>query len=279
MSRSPLQLLDPPLRHGRNARRGGAIALRTPREIDAMRAAGAVVRRALTAAVEACVAGATTAEADAAASQVIEAAGAEPLFLHYPLYRAEQGFPCRTCVSVDDEVVHGIPGARRLVNGDLVTIDCGVRLDGWCADAATTVAVGAATASGRRLLDATRAALDGAIAMIRPGLRWSTIAAEIEAVAEASGLSVVREYVGHGIGRSLHEPPEVPNQVDAGRLAADFTLRRGMTLAIEPIFAAGSPDTVEADDGWTVRTADGAPACHFEETIAVGADGAIVLTR
>lgn len=270
-------LASPRLRTPR-APREAAIALRSAAQISAMRAAGRVVREALDAAADACTAGATTAEVDAAAAGVIAARGAEPLFLNYPLYLPGQGFPCCTCVSVDDEVVHGIPGPRQLRGGELVSIDCGVRLDGWCADAAVTVAVDAPTPIGALLLATTRAALDEAISMIRPGRRWSEIAARIESIAEESGLAIVREYVGHGIGRSLHEAPEVPNHHDVTRVASDFTLRPGMTLAIEPMFVAGAPDTVEQDDGWTVCTADGMSACHFEQSIAVTADGAEVLT-
>jgi methionyl aminopeptidase len=254
-----------------------------------MREAGHVVRAALDAAVACCVPGALTADVDRAATQVIAAAGAEALFLNYPTYVPGEGFPAATCVSVNEEIVHGVPGRRVLRAGDVVSIDCGARLHEWCADAAITVPVGEIAPDWVRLLAVTEAMLAEAIHAIRPGRRWSEIARGMQALAEGAGFGIVVEYVGHGIGRQLHEAPEVPcharddrrNGHGGGRLELserDFTLRPGMTLAIEPMLALGSPETIERPDGWTVATADGLPAAHFEQTIAVTADGADVLT-
>lgn len=250
-----------------------------------MRRAGALVRRALDEAAMACVAGATTAEVNGAVLRAIDAAALSarshdirPLFLGYGAEAHGAGFPAAACVSVNDEVVHGIPGPRRIRPGDIVKIDCGISIDGWCADAAVTVAVEPVPREWHALVSATRRALDDAIAMVRPGRRWSTIAARMQEIADEAGCAVVREYVGHGIGRRLHEAPEVPGFVDPDRMDRDFTLRPGMTLAIEPMLVLGCADTIEQSDGWTVVTADGHPSAHFEHTIAVTRDGADILT-
>ena len=267
------------------------MAIRSIVEIEAMRAAGRVVHAALEAAARTCAAGATTAMVDAAASAEIARGGARPIFLGYP---AESGlgagvlscFPAATCVSVNEELIHGIPGPGVLVEGDLVSIDCGASIDGWCADAAITVAVRGADAGGAAALDlrrqhlvrTTSALLEMAIAAIRPGRAWSGIAAELQRAADAAGLTVVTDYVGHGIGRHLHESPEVPCHAIDPLAGRDFTLRPGMTLAIEPMLTLGSGRTRTRSDGWTVVTADGLPAAHFEHTVAVISDGAEVLT-
>lgn len=250
-----------------------------------MRVAGALLRGAIDAAATVCVVGATTAEVNAAAERVIRDAAAggghsevRALFLGYGSDGGGAGFPAVACISINDEVVHGIPGRRRIKPGDLVKIDCGVSVDGWCADAAVTVPVEPVSSDRQALVATTRRVLDEAIALVQPGRRWSVIAARMQRIAEDSGLAAVREYVGHGIGRRLHEAPEVPGFVDADRMDRDFTLRPGMTLAIEPMLVMGSPDTVEQSDGWTVVTADGLPSAHFEHTVAVTRDGADVLT-
>ena len=248
-----------------------------------MRMAGRLVQRALEAARQACVPGATTAAVDAAAAAVIESGGGEPLFLHYPTYVPGEGFPARTCVSVNEEVVHGIPGRRRLAEGDLATVDCGVRLGDWCADAAITVPIGRVQVDWMHMLETANAILDEAIAMVRPGRRWSDIAARMERMAGDAGYGVVREYVGHGIGRRLHEPPQAPGFVTPEFLRdQDFTLRPGMVVAIEPMLtlngSKGHAETIELGDGWTVVTADGCPAVHMEHTVAVVRGGAEVLT-
>jgi len=244
-----------------------------------MRRSGRIVRRALDAAACACVPGSTTAEVDEAAVAVIEAAGAVGLFRNYPSYLEGEGFPGNVCVSVNDEVVHGIPGDRVLAGGDIVTIDCGVRCDGWCADAAVTVAVGTVRDDVRRLLEATAGVLALAVEMIRPGIRWSAVARAMQARAEAGGFGVVQDYVGHGIGRALHEQPQAPGFLSSDfERWHDFTLAEGMTLAVEPMLTLGSAATRTLGDGWTVVTADGMPSCHMEHTIAVLAGGSDVLT-
>jgi len=271
------------------------ITLRSSAEIDAMRRSGAVVRAALEAARRACVAGATTAEVNDAAHAEIDAAGADALFLDYPQSarstdrpkrdRATQGFPAATCVSVNEEVVHGVPGDRVLADGDLVTIDCGVRLDGWCADAAISVPVGEIAPGWRAMLRTAESLLDEAIRLALPGRRWSEIAKRLEEITVEAGLGIVEGYVGHGIGRQLHEAPEVACSVVGDRhIGRDFTLRPGMTLAVEPILALSpGPDgrttaTRVCDDGWTVVTSSGVPACHVEQTIAITRSETVILT-
>jgi len=280
MSYSPLpRPRTPAIRRAslRDARRDGVRALRIPlrtqTEIDAIRAAGRIAQQALAAAAAQCVTGATTSDLADAAAECIDRLGGEALFL-------TRGFPACACVSVNEEVVHGVPGSRRLLDGDLVTIDCGVRLDGWCADSAVTCGVGELSPVLADLLRTTRELLGLAIAESRPGRLWSEIAGAMESTASARGYRIVRDYVGHGIGRELHEPPEVPNHAApaGGGRQDDFTLRPGMTLAIEPIVVLGNAETIEAGDGWTVVTVDGSPACHFEHTVAIARDRADVLT-
>jgi methionyl aminopeptidase len=255
-----------------------------------MRAAGIVVRRALDAASAACVPGATTAAIDRAAREVIVAAGADPLFLGYPSADGGMPFPAVTCISVNEEIVHGIPGERRVAEGDLVSIDCGVRLAGWCGDAAVTVPVGRVAADRLALVAAAEEMLALAIRMARPGIRWSEIADAMQAVVLERDLGALVEYVGHGIGRSLHEAPQVPNTLSAAFLErGDFTLRPGMVLAVEPMItlrgagadADGFPIGIETRrlaDGWTVVAADGSPAAHVEHTIAITRRGCVILT-
>lgn len=257
-----------------------------------MRRAGTVVRAALDRASSLCRPGTTTRELDAAAHEVIRAAGGEALFLGYPSADGARPFPASTCISVDDEVVHGVPGERRLAEGQLVSIDCGVRLDGWCADAAVTVAVGTIDDARRELLRTARAMLDEAIRLAAPGRLWSEIAAAMQELPIARGYGFLTQYVGHGIGRRLHEAPEVPNCLSPELLERnDFTLRAGMTLAVEPMLTlrgAVSRDgdrrfpcgveTRRLDDGWTVVATDGSPAVHVEETIAITRSGCVVLT-
>lgn len=289
--------VDGVVRSGRTRLRAhgaAAPALRTGVEIEAIRAAGVVVRAALDAAAEACVPGARTHDLDEAARAVIEEHGAEPLFLYYPEYVRGQGFPCIACVSVNEQIIHGVPGRRQLLDGDLVTIDCGARLDGWCADAAITVSAGLMKPSHSTLVRAAENVLDLAIQRIRPGVRWSSIASEMERRAAAGGFGVVADYVGHGIGRKLHEAPSAPSVLTrALRHRGDFTLRPGMVLAVEPMlvlsetvdtedYVAGQDaqrvDTIVESDGWTVRTASDAVSCHVEHTIAVTRSGSDVLT-
>ena len=266
----------------------GGCAIRTEFEIARIRDAGEIVSAALKAARNACIPGATTAELDDAAASVIAAYGAEPLFLDHAGPCGD--FPASTCISVEDEVVHGIPGLRELSAGEIVSIDCGVRFKDWCADAAITVPVGAIDSERQDLLDATESILALAIRMIRPGRRWSEIARELQAMTFDAGYGTVEEFCGHGIGKQLHEPPAVPCVLTKSLLGrGDFTLQAGMVIAIEPILAMDSPalraddtaagvPTYMGSDGWTVRTLMSEITSHFEHTVAVGAYGAEILT-
>lgn len=259
--------------------RTARIARRTATEIEAMRAAGQVVRAALNAMIEACRPGVCTQTLDEIGDAVIRDAGGESLFRWYPTYRVGEGFPGAACISVNDEIVHGVPGDRQIREGDVVTFDCGVRLDGWCGDAASTILVGSVDPEHRRLVDVSRAILDRAIESIEPGRRWSAIAGVMERMAREAGFGVVTEYVGHGVGRKLHEPPQIPAFVGKNFLdEGDFILEPGMVLAIEPMLTCGRPSTRTGSDGWTVLTRDGRVACHVEHTVAVVANGADVLT-
>ncbi|MFM7132987.1 MAG: type I methionyl aminopeptidase [Planctomycetota bacterium] len=271
--------------------------LRSAADLVGLRRSGAVAARALEAARAACVTGATTAAIDAAARAAIESDGGEPLFLGYegarggPSGRSRGPYPASTCVSVDEILVHGVPSSRVLRGTEIVSIDLGVRVGDWCADIATTVALGPVTDSERGMIECGRAMLEHAIARIEPGLRWSTIARELERMACDAGFAVAVDFVGHGIGRRLHEPPQVPCAVCASYLeGGDFTLRPGMVLAIEPMLVDERPVHGEdgellapandlGDDGWTVATRSGARSCHFEHTVAVTRDGVEVLTR
>jgi methionyl aminopeptidase len=242
---------------------------KTAAQIALMRRAGAVVAEMHEACASAAVPGATTGDLDRAARDVLERRNARSNFLGY------HGFPAVACVSPNEVIVHGIPGARRLEAGDIVSIDCGAIVEGWHADAAITVPVGEVDAESQRLMDVTRAALESAIAATLAGNRLGDIGAAAEREVSAAGFGVVREYVGHGIGTAMHEEPEVPNYGPAGR---GLRLRAGIVLAIEPMVTAGRATTRTLDDGWTVVTADGSRAAHFEHTVAITDDGPTVLT-
>ena len=253
------------------------IVLKSPREIELMRAAGRLVHEILAELGRQVRPGITTRELDAIAERMIREAGATALFKGVRNPQAKRPFPASICASVNEEIVHGIPDDRPLAEGDVISLDCGVRLGGYCGDSAWTFAVGPVGPRVQKLLDVTRAALELAIEQVRPGRRWSEIARRIQDFVEGHGFGVVREFVGHGIGRQMHEEPKVPNYVD--RRGGDFVLRPGMTLAIEPMVTAGKPDFVyRGDDGWVVVTRDGEPAAHFEHVIAVTEHGADVLT-
>jgi methionyl aminopeptidase len=256
-----------------------AIQLKSKDDIRRMREAGRVVHRVLEQCRKLCLPGTTTREIDEAALEVFEAVGARGLFKNYPTYKPSEGFPSNLCISVNEQVVHGIASDRRIEDGDIVGIDCGVELGGWCGDAATTVMVGQVRPQVRRLCEVTSHLLDLAVANIRPGRRWSQIARLMQGYAEKAGMSVVRNFVGHGIGRKMHEQPQVPNYVSDELLRKDILLREGLVLAIEPMCNLGSHAVVTESDGWTVTTADRQPSAHFEHTVAVSADGAEVLTN
>jgi methionyl aminopeptidase len=255
------------------------IRLKSRRDLELMRAAGNVVRQALARATDIAKPGVTTAELDAAVFESYTKAGAKGLFKNYPTYRAGQGFPGNTCISVNDEVVHGIPSKRQLKSGDIVSVDCGVKLNGYCGDSAVTLFIGDVAAGTKRMSDVTRETLQFAIGEIKPGRRWSDIAKKMQDYVESRGFSVVRDFVGHGIGENMHEDPKVPNYIDSKFLKrGDFYLQPGMTLAIEPMVIEGKPETQQLDDGWTIVTKDGSAAAHWEHTVAVTPTGADVLT-
>ncbi len=255
-----------------------SITLKSAAEIEQMRAAGRVVAATLDACERACRPGVTTRELDDIALKTFSSLGATGLFFGYPDYQPRSGYPRHTCISVNEEIVHGIPGDRIIRDGDLVSIDCGVRLNGWCADSARSIAVGNASSQARRLVDVTSRALALAIDAIRPGMRWSAIGSLLEDLAESERLGIIREYVGHGIGRSMHESPKVPNYRVKSGSAEDFLLRPGLVIAIEPMLTLGTGQTLTLRDGWTVVTRDRRLAAHQEHTVAVTAEGADILT-
>lgn len=245
------------------------VIVKSSAEIDQMRRAGVLAAEALREVVAAIRPGVTGARLDAIAEEYIRGHGGIPSFKGY------RGFPASICVSVNDEVVHGIPNGRRLPKGALVSIDLGAVVDGFHGDVAVTVPVGAVEPQRRRLVEVTREGLYRAIDEIRPGRRLGDVGAAVQRLVEAAGFSVVRDFAGHGIGRGLHEEPQVPNFGDPG---TGPVLREGMTLAIEPMVNLGTYDVVMDEDGWTIRTRDGKPSAHFEHTVAVTPDGALVLT-
>jgi methionyl aminopeptidase len=237
-----------------------------------MRRAGRVNAEALLAAVKVVRPGVTTAEIDQAAADVLRLHGATPAFLGYP---GPTPYPAVTTVSVNEELVHGIPGDRRLKTGDIVSIDCGAIVEGFVGDAAVTVPVGDVAPDTWRLLEATLAGLWAGVAVMRAGRRTGDVSAAIQRTVEGKGFSVTRDYTGHGVGRAMHEDPQVPNYGVAGK---GVLLRPGMTIALEPMVLAGEPATRVLDDGWTVVSRDGGRTAHFEHTVAVTAEGPQVLT-
>lgn len=236
------------------------ITIKSPGQVELMRAAGRISKRALIVARDALGAGVTTAEVDAAVERFIRSAGATPSFLGY------NGFPASICISVNDEVIHGIPGPRKLRDGDVVSVDVGAIYNGYHGDNAATFAIGSASDEAKRLIEVTRAAFYEALKFARAGNRVSDISHAIQLCAENHGFSVVRPYVGHGIGTAMHESPEIPNFGNPGhgpRLAA------GMTIAIEPMVNAGGYEVKLLSDGWTVVTRDGRPSAHYENTVLI----------
>jgi methionyl aminopeptidase len=257
-----------------------AIELKTPQQIERMRRAGRIVRRVLDRLGEMIVPGVTTEQLDAEADRLCRSQGAECLFKGVPGRGGAGPFPGSICASVNEEVVHGIPSADRVVrDGQIVSIDFGVRLDGWCGDAAETFVVGRVDEEVQRLVDVTRNCLALALRMARPQRYWSEVAAAMQEYVESEGFSVVREFVGHGIGRAMHEDPKVPNFVSRELQVNDILLQPGLVLAVEPMVNMGSPGVEYAPDGWTVVTADRLPSAHFEHTIAITAAGPDVLTN
>jgi len=254
------------------------IILKSKSEIEVMRRAGNVVHHILQKMREAIKPGITTLELDEIAGEEMRRFNVVSSSRWYPTYKEGEGFPGYTCISVNEEVIHGIPGPRKLREGDIVSIDVNVFLEGWVADTAATFPVGAVSPKIQKLLDVTQAALQVAIETAKPGKKWSDVARLMQWTVEQAKFNVVREFVGHGVGRSMHEDPKVPNFVtpEAGR--GDFVLRPGMTIAVEPMVVMGRRDVVLLEDNWTVVTEDRMPAAHFEHTLAITADGVDVLT-
>jgi methionyl aminopeptidase len=254
-----------------SARRRTAIQIKTPEQFALMRAAGLVVARTLAAVAAEVRPGVSTAELDALAARQIRDAGATPSFLGY------HGYPATICTSVNDEIVHGIPSPQRVLrDGDIISIDCGAIVSGWHGDAALTVGVGTISAEHARLLQVCETSLWDGLARAAAGARLTDISHAVEAsIRQAGPYGIVEEYTGHGIGTAMHMDPPVPNY---GRPGRGPRLETGMALAIEPMVTLGDAETVQLDDGWTVITADGSWAAHFEHTVAITADGPWVLT-
>jgi methionyl aminopeptidase len=245
------------------------IIRKSKRDIEKMAAAGEVVAEVLERIGELIAPGVTTEELDTVAEDLIRRRGGVPTFKGY------RGFPASICASPNSMVVHGIPGSYRLEEGGIISIDVGVTKGGFVADSAYTFAVGEISPESQRLLDACQRALEAGIEQARPGRRISDISAAVQNATEDAGFSVVRTLVGHGVGRRMHEEPQIPNFVSR---ALGPELSVGMTLAIEPMITAGGPDVHLADDGWSIYTDDGSYAAHFEHTVAVTEDGPLVLT-
>lgn len=253
------------------------VALKSDADIEAMARAGAVVAEALRAVVDVAAPGRSTAELDHVASDVLARYGAGSPFLDYHPRWASAPFPAVLCVSVNDAVVHGIPTDRELVDGDLVSVDFGATLNGWCGDAARSFVVGTPRPDDLALIDATDAALAAGIAAATPGNTLGDIGHAVATSARAAGYGMLADHGGHGIGHTMHEAPHVPN---VGRPGGGMTLRHGLVIAIEPMLIAdGTDDYVHDRDGWTLRTASGARAAHSEHTVAVTHDGPRILTN
>jgi methionyl aminopeptidase len=242
---------------------------KSPEELAVMRRAGAIVADTISRLHDALQPGVTTAQLDRIAEEAITAEGAVPSFKGY------RGYPASICTSVNEEIVHGIPGPRQLHEGDIISIDVGAFLEGFHADSAWTFPVGAVGEIAQRLLKVTEEALGAAIEQCKPGNRLGDVGYAVEQLADGAGFGIVREYAGHGVGRALHEEPWVPNYGPPGRREV---LTPGMTVAIEPMINAGGDATKSLSDGWTVVTADGALSAHFEHTVAITEDGHAILT-
>jgi methionyl aminopeptidase len=252
------------------------VEIKTPGEIEAMRAPGRVVARILATVRAAAGAGTRLTDLDEAARAVLAEAGATSPFLGYKPRFAPVPFPAAICTSVNDAALHGIPDRYRLAEGDLLSVDCGAVLDGWAADAAISFTIGPPAPADARLIEATEAALRAGIAAAVPGARIGDISAAIGAVGRAGGYGICTDFGGHGVGRAMHEDPHIPNEGRAGR---GHRLTPGLVIAIEPWFLAGGKDSYYIDDdGWTIRSGDGSRAAHAEHTVAITADGPQVLT-
>jgi len=248
-----------------------AIMIKSAQEIEKMRISGKALRQVHNVIAPHVVPGASTMDLERIAVAKIAELGATAAFKGY------HGYPAALCTSVNEEVVHGMPNEKRILKeGDILSIDCGVIIDGFYSDAAVTYAIGQPTEKTRKLLDVTKASLEAAIEQCQVGGRLGDISAAVQEICEAEGFGVVRDFVGHGIGRSMHEDPQVPNFGPAGK---GPRLKAGMVLAIEPMINAGGPDVRVLKDGWTAVTVDGSYSAHFEHTVAITNDGPLVLTR
>jgi methionyl aminopeptidase len=247
-----------------------AIMIKSPQEIEKMRISGKVLRQVHDTIAPHVVAGTSTMDLEEIAVAKIAEMGATPAFKGY------HGYPFALCTSINDEVVHGMPNAKRILkNGDVLSIDCGVIVDGFYSDAAVTYAIGETSPKTQKLLEITKASLEAAIQQCQVGGRLGDISAAVQEMCEAEGFGVVREFVGHGIGRNMHEDPQVPNFGERGK---GPRLKAGMVLAIEPMINAGGPEVRVLKDGWTAVTVDGSYSAHFEQTVALTKDGPVVLT-
>lgn len=248
------------------------VMLKSERELERMREAGKINAKALAAAVAVIEPGITTAEINAAAATVLKQHSAKPAFVGVP---GAYPYPAETTISINDELVHGIPGKRRLREGDIVSIDCGTVYEGYVGDSALTVGVGEISTEAKKLIEVTRESLFAGIAKMVPGNRTGDVSAAIQAYVEGHGFQVVREYTGHGVGRSMHEDPQVPNYGLEGR---GLPLKTGMTIALEPMVLSGTYETRVLNDRWTVASKDKKLTAHFEHTVAVTKNGPWVLT-
>lgn len=246
------------------------IYIKSDAQIEIMRRAGRVVAEALQLMEQEVRPGISTGELDAMAEELIISRGARPGFKGY------HGFPATACISIDDEVVHGIPGKRKLVDGQIVSVDLGAIVDGYYGDSAATFPVGEISEEKRKLLEVTKRSLEAGLAEVKAGVKLGRVSSAIQRLAEAAGFSVVRDMVGHGVGRALHEDPQVPHfgPADAGPV-----LEKGMVIAIEPMVNIGDYRVDQKPDGWTIVTADGSPSAHFEHTVAVMENGGDILTK
>jgi methionyl aminopeptidase len=248
------------------------IIIKSSQEIAALREAGRINTRALEAVRQLIRPGVTTAELDAAAEEVIRKHGASPTFKGYP---GPSPYPGSICVSINEQLVHGIPGKRKLQAGDIVSVDCGSTFDGFVGDSAFTVGVGEISSLAQRLIEVTEQALYKGISMMRDGNRVGDVSAAIQVFVENAGFNVTREYTGHGVGRQMHEGPQVPNYGIAGR---GQVLRKGMTIALEPMVLVGTSQTRVLPDQWTVVSADGSLTAHWEHSVAITDGEPLILT-
>jgi methionyl aminopeptidase len=256
-----------------------AITIKSPREIDLIRNAGRVVANVLSKLKEIAAPGVTTSQLNNTALEITADAGASALFKGVRSSHTANCFPGAICTSINEQIVHGIPSAKvELKAGDILSIDFGARLNGYCGDAAVTIGIGKISEDRCKLIKVTKGVLDIAIQEAAPGVKWSVIASKMQNYAESSSFSVVRDYVGHGIGRKMHEEPKVPNFLSDELLADDIILSEGMVLAVEPMINAGTAETRTLNDGWTVVTKDGHCSAHFEHTIVIVKNGCEVMT-